>query len=173
MVGFSESQKVSAINKVFADSYKSPLSVVVVDNIERLIDWTPMGARFSNAVLQALLVLLGRRPPKGRRLLVIATTSVRPILTDLGLSEVFDSELRIAPITTLSALERVLKEVELFPTSEGRRSAMRMLESAGFGHDQETSRLQIGIKKLLSMVEMARQEPDSMAERLTSALMGL
>uniref|UniRef100_D8PQM9 Vesicular-fusion protein SEC18 n=1 Tax=Schizophyllum commune (strain H4-8 / FGSC 9210) TaxID=578458 RepID=D8PQM9_SCHCM len=173
MVGFSESQKVSAINKVFADSYKSPLSVVVVDNIERLIDWTPMGARFSNSVLQALLVLLGRRPPKGRRLLVIATTSVRPILTDLGLSEVFDSELRIAPISTLSALERVLKEVELFPSSEARRSAMRMLENAGFGHDQESSRLQIGIKKLLSMIEMARQEPDSIAERLTGALMGL
>ena len=37
MVGFSESQKVSAITKVFSDSYKSPLSVVVVDNIERLI----------------------------------------------------------------------------------------------------------------------------------------
>lgn len=39
MVGFSESQKVAAITKVFADSYKSPLSVVVVDNIERLIGW--------------------------------------------------------------------------------------------------------------------------------------
>lgn len=37
MVGFSESQKVSTITKVFSDSYKSPLSVVVVDNIERLI----------------------------------------------------------------------------------------------------------------------------------------
>ena len=37
MVGFSEAQKVSAITKVFSDSYKSPLSVVVVDNIERLI----------------------------------------------------------------------------------------------------------------------------------------
>lgn len=37
MVGFSESQKVTAITKIFADSYKSPLSVVVVDNIERLI----------------------------------------------------------------------------------------------------------------------------------------
>lgn len=37
MVGFSESQKVSAINKVFADSYKSPLSVIVVDNLERLL----------------------------------------------------------------------------------------------------------------------------------------
>ena len=37
MVGYSEAQKVSTITKVFSDSYKSPLSVVVVDNIERLI----------------------------------------------------------------------------------------------------------------------------------------
>ena len=37
MVGFSESQKVAAINKIFADSYKSPLSVIVVDALERLL----------------------------------------------------------------------------------------------------------------------------------------
>ena len=37
MVGFSEAQKVHAISKVFADSTKSPMSVVVVDNIERLL----------------------------------------------------------------------------------------------------------------------------------------
>lgn len=41
MVGFSEAQKVTAITKVFADSYKSPVSVVVVDNIERLIGAFP------------------------------------------------------------------------------------------------------------------------------------
>ena len=64
MVGFSEAQKVQAINKVFSDSYKSPLSVIVIDNFERLIDWVKIGSRFSNAVVQALMVLLGRRPPK-------------------------------------------------------------------------------------------------------------
>ena len=37
MVGFSEPQKIQAISKVFADSAKSPMSVVVVDNIERLL----------------------------------------------------------------------------------------------------------------------------------------
>jgi vesicle-fusing ATPase len=37
MVGFSEPQKVAAINKVFVDSYKSPLSVIVVDNLERML----------------------------------------------------------------------------------------------------------------------------------------
>ncbi|KAG5650118.1 hypothetical protein H0H81_000615 [Sphagnurus paluster] len=154
MVGFSESQKVAAITKVFADSYKSPLSVIVVDNIERLIDWTPMGARFSNAVLQTLLVLFGRRPPK------------RPILEDIGFSETFDSELRMPPITTLRALEFVLREVELFKTSEERKQAIKSLEDAGF-------KFQIGIKKLLSMIEMARQEPDNVVQRLVGALMGL
>lgn len=51
-----------------------------------------------------------------------------------------------------------------------------MLEDAGFASaagNEETGRLHIGIKKLLSMIEMARQEPDHTAERLTGALMGL
>ncbi|KAJ3572263.1 hypothetical protein NP233_g3205 [Leucocoprinus birnbaumii] len=176
MVGFSEPQKVQAITKVFSDSYKSPLSVVVVDNIERLIDWTPMGARFSNSVLQTLLVLIARRPPKGRRLLIIATSSLRPILTDLGLSETFDSEQRVPPITTIQSLDRVLREVELFPNDSQHQDAIRMLTEAGFGSQREgnmNSRMQIGIKRLLSIVEMARQEPDNVAERLLNALIGL
>ncbi|KAE9409810.1 AAA-domain-containing protein [Gymnopus androsaceus JB14] len=153
MVGFSESQKVTAINKVFADSYKSP--------------WTPIGPRFSNAVLQTLL---------GRRLLVIATSSLRSVLTEIGLSEVFDSELRVPPISNLVALEYVLREVELFSSSQERLEAIRMLEDAGFAStagNEDSGRLHIGIKKLLSMIEMARQEPDNMAQRLTGALMGL
>jgi vesicle-fusing ATPase len=80
MVGFSEPQKIAALNKIFMDSYKSPLSVVVVDSIERLLgksnvllntvilltfpDWNPIGPRFSNGVLQAMVVLFGKRPPK-------------------------------------------------------------------------------------------------------------
>ncbi|KAF8213952.1 vesicular-fusion protein SEC18 [Mycena galopus ATCC 62051] len=175
MVGMGELQKISAITKVFSDSYKSPLSVVVVDNIERLIDWSPMGARFSNPVLQALLVLIGKRPPKDRRLLVIATTSNRPILTDLGFAD-FNSVMRVPPITSLSALEYVINEVELFPVEEDRRDAVRMLRDAGFdkkSRDDPSSRLQIGIKKLLSIIEMARQEPEGVAERLVTALMEL
>ncbi|KAJ7223929.1 vesicular-fusion protein SEC18 [Mycena rebaudengoi] len=175
MVGMGENQKITAITKVFTDSYKSPLSVVVVDNLERLIDWSPMGARFSNPVLQALLVLIGRRPPKDRRLLVIATTSNRPILTDLGFVE-FDSVMRVPPISSLTALEYVVQEVQLFETKEDRREAMHMLRDAGFGkssRDEPTSKLQIGIKKLLSIIEMARQEPESVAQRLTTALMEL
>lgn len=37
MIGFSEPQKIAQLSKVFTDSYKSPLSVIVVDSIERLL----------------------------------------------------------------------------------------------------------------------------------------
>ena len=61
----------------FDDAYRSQLSCIVVDNIERLLDYTSVGPRFSNVVLQALLVLLKKEPPKGRKLLVLATSSRR------------------------------------------------------------------------------------------------
>lgn len=66
MVGYSESAKVSHISRVFMDAYKSPYSVVLVDCIERILDWVPIGPRFSNNVLQALLVLFKKPPPKVR-----------------------------------------------------------------------------------------------------------
>lgn len=71
-------------------------------------------------------------------------------------------------------MEHVLRELELFPSDQHRKEAIRMLEDAGFGgRDDLSPNLQIGIKKLLSIVEMARQDPDTIAERLTGALMDL
>jgi vesicle-fusing ATPase len=64
MVGFSEMQKVQQLDKTFRDAYKSALSIIVIDNIELLVDWVPIGPRFSNSVLVALKVLLAKQPPK-------------------------------------------------------------------------------------------------------------
>jgi len=174
MVGFSESQKIAAISKAFADSYKSPLSIVVVDNIERLLEWVPIGPRFSNAILQTLLVLIAKRPPKGKRLFVMVTTSLRPALTDLQMSDLFDTELYVPPISTLPAMQFAIKELELFTQPSDLQRAMTRLEQSGFGQGDEFERAKrsVGIKKLLSIVEMARQEPDNIPEQLVSSIMG-
>ena len=114
------------------------------------------------------------QPLQGRRLFIIATTSLRPILTDLGLSESFDAEVRVPPLTSLKSLERVLDEVELIPNPRERSKTMEMLRQAGFdSHDEMSGGLNIGIKKLLSIIEMARQEPEEVGERLVTSLMGL
>lgn len=40
----------AAILKAFQDAARSPLSVIVLDDLERLIDYSPIGPRFSNTV---------------------------------------------------------------------------------------------------------------------------
>ena len=75
----------------------------------------------------------------------------------------------------MESLDIVLREVELFPDEEERRRAVAQIAEAGFGQESGKygTRMDIGVKKLLSSVEMARQEPEFVAERLTSVLMGL
>ena len=83
LIGMGEMSKCSYIQKVFMDSYKSPLSMILIDDIERIIDYTPLGPRFSNMVLQTLLVLLKKAPPKNKRLFIVGTTSIAHLLEDL------------------------------------------------------------------------------------------
>jgi vesicle-fusing ATPase len=61
-VGYSDLGKINKIVKIFEDAYKSPLSMIVLDDIERLIEFIHIGPRFSNTVLQTILVLLKKRP---------------------------------------------------------------------------------------------------------------
>lgn len=77
MVGHTETAKCLSIRKIFDDAYRSQLSCILVDNIERLLDYGSIGPRYSNLTLQALLVLLKKQPPRGKKLLVVCTTSRR------------------------------------------------------------------------------------------------
>ena len=110
MIGYSDISKCQQIHKAFMDSYKSPLSVILLDDIERIIDYVPIGPRFSNTVLQTLLVLLKKVPPDdGRRLLVIGTTSVPHLLEDLGLVQAFSLTQSISLLDEPAQIEEVLR----------------------------------------------------------------
>lgn len=155
MIGMSEIQKVNAIHRVFQDSYKSPLSVIVMDDVERLLDYTPIGSRFSNTVLQAIAVLLKKQPPKGRRLLVLTTTTRRHVLEEMDLMDSFSSELYVENVRSLEEVNIVAKSVDLFKADNERRTAMATLAKSGL-----EGKLSMGIKRLLMTVEKARQDND-------------
>ncbi|KAJ2808043.1 transport between ER and Golgi ATPase protein [Coemansia guatemalensis] len=155
MIGFTDAQKIGAITKIFNDSYKSPLSLIVVDDIERLLEWVPIGARFSNSILQTLLVLIKKQPPRGRRLLLVGTTSERDVLAQMDLSAGFSSEIYIENICTLDALQKVVRHARLFDTQNDYDALFATLA------DYLAARsFSIGIKKLLLLIETARQDPD-------------
>ena len=155
MIGMNESQKVNALNKVFTDSNKSQLSCIVVDNIERIIDWVPIGPRFSNTVLQALMVLFQKKPPKGRRLLVLATSSERTIMSQLGLLNTFDSEIPVPEVADLKQLGQLVHELQLFKDESMLNSILRNLQELVGG-----SQVGVGVKRVLMIGEAAMQDDD-------------
>jgi vesicle-fusing ATPase len=143
MIGLQESTKCAMISKVFEDAYKSPLSIIILDDIERLLEYVNIGPRFSNVILQTLLVLIKRIPPKGRKLLVIGTSSEAHILDSMSLLAAFNVSLEVPKLKPGDA-KQVLEALNVFDTAD--------IDYAVKALDEE-----IPIKKLLMLVEMAAQ----------------
>jgi vesicle-fusing ATPase len=143
-IGWNEAAKCGRIQKYFEDAYKSPLSVIVVDEIERLLEYAPIGPRFSNATLQTLLVLLKRPPPKNRKLLIIGTTSLVQVLQDLEVIDSFSGVVSIPLISAGDEVRKVLASAPEFGAKE-QEAVARAFRSP------------LPIKKLLMVMDMARQ----------------
>jgi len=148
MVGFSESVKCHTIKKIFEDSYRSPLSIVIVDNIERLLDYSPIGHRYSNMVLQALLVLISKAPPKKCRLMILATSSNQEFLNQVGMVGLFTRVIHVPRINTIDQIVKVLEESDF--SREETEQISNLLHRSGFN-------FHIGIKQLLKLIENAKQ----------------
>lgn len=146
LVGMHEASRVQKINKIFEDAYKSPLSLVILDNIERLIEYVPIGPRFSNHVLQAILVLLTKPPPEDRKLMVIGTTANFRIFEDFDLKQAFNTIITVPRCTEGKHVASVFKELKLDVAPDELESIMRQCP------------LPLGIKQLLMVIELARQE---------------
>ncbi|KDR16531.1 Vesicle-fusing ATPase 1, partial [Zootermopsis nevadensis] len=152
MVGFTESAKCLQIRKVFDEAYRSQLSCILVDDIEGLLDYGPLdygplGPRYSNLMLQTLLDLLKREPPNGRKLLILCTSSSREMLEDLKILSAFTDVLHVPNLSQPDQVMAVLEESDVFTKKDLSALSQKIL-----GH-----RVFIGIKKLLALIDMARQ----------------
>jgi len=148
MVGYTESAKCLRIVKIFQDTYKSPLSVVVLDDIERLLNYVPIGHQFSNIILQTLLVCL-KKTQKDRRLLIIGTTSNYAILEEMQITQCFNATFTVPNIKAGEELSNVLSALKSFPDNIIQTISQSLKDTT------------IPIKKIILYNEMARQEEDS------------
>ncbi|RYG68116.1 ATP-binding protein, partial [archaeon] len=145
MIGLGESERCGKLLKVFSDAYRSPLSIIFIDDIERLIEYTPVGHRFSNPVLQTLLILLRKVPVAPNRLMVVATTAISHLLDDLQLTQAFSVTLHVTQLQTPQEYAKVLKEYSGMSTQEIASIAKAIHKP-------------IGVKQLLLVLEMATAE---------------
>lgn len=169
LVGLTVSHKISRMKKVFEDAYKSTRSVVVIDDIERLIEFVEIGMRFSNDLLQALLVLIKKKPPPGHHMLVVATTSSYEVLRKMGLVQEFTKVQHVNYVENATQLMTILNKLEgLKPevTAEIEKS----LSGTKVKHEHyDDVSICIGVKKISVLAEMAIQA-ENVAETFVDAL---
>lgn len=148
MLGTTSLGKVRVLHEAFEDAYKSSQSLLILDDVERMMEYVPLGRHFNNDVLQALLVLLRRGPPKdGRRLLVICTTSDPSFLRDVGVLPVFTVVERMPHVESEAHYAAVLAEAagDVMPAAEVAKAAAELAGQA------------MPVKRVMQVLEMARQ----------------
>ncbi|KAK0634869.1 vesicular-fusion protein sec18-like protein [Bombardia bombarda] len=152
MVGFrDEVARKDYIHKIFTDAYKSPLSMLILDNIERIIEWNPVGPRLSNIILQALVTLLETPPPKGHRLLILATTSQRSVMEQLDVAGAFDRQIAVPAVQDLRELGTVLSETGVFESPADINEVLNTVQSY-----TNSDSVGVGIKTILTTAESAK-----------------
>jgi vesicle-fusing ATPase len=103
-VGFSETMKINTIKKIFMDAYQSINSIIIIDDFERLIEFSEYGRRYSNNVLQTLLVLINQntKNTNKNKLFIIGTCKNIEIIKELELYDIFDANINIPNIDNVS-----------------------------------------------------------------------
>merc|ERR1712141_451861 len=97
--------------------------------------------------LQALLVLLKKNPPKGRRLLVICTTSRKDVLEQMEMLTTFTDVLHVSNLTRAEHFQQILTENDAFTPKE----IATLVPKLQYYH------ISIGVKKLLGLLDMIKQ----------------
>ena len=122
--------------------------MIILDSIERLLEYVAVGPRFSQPVLQTLLVLVNRIPPHpNRKLMVIGTSSRASLLESLEITQAFNVVQAVPALTHAKQVEAVLTAVKL-PAADG---------VVGINKIAKDCFLPIPIKQLLMVAEMSRQ----------------
>jgi vesicle-fusing ATPase len=150
-IGLSSMDICNKLHTLFTDSYKSKLSIIILDDIERIIGYTAVGPRFDVNVLQTLMVMI-RKPPTDPEcsLFVMATTSISHELEDLGLVNAFSVSQHISQLQQSDEICMVLEKI-----SASGGHAITKEEIADIGSAITSP---IGIKQLLETLEMAESE---------------
>lgn len=147
LAGYSEQAKIAAITQVFEDAHKSPLSLVILDDLERLLDYVCIGPRFSNALLQLLFGVLKKRPAKdGHRMLVLGTTSDMAFIKQSKLLKAFTVALMIPVLEESDHFKIMLQSFPGYTTAVVEELCKRL------------SGCKVGVRTLLEAAEMASQQ---------------
>ncbi|GAO16675.1 hypothetical protein UVI_02012950 [Ustilaginoidea virens] len=151
LVGYRDDfAKKDYVHKAFADAYKSPASILILDDFERLIGWNPIGPRFSNVMLEALTTLIVSKPPRNHRLLIFVTTSKASVLKMLEIDGDFAKKVAVPAVSSVRELATILQESRVFNSGDINQVINMVQQRTG------SSSIGVGIKTIQDCIFEAK-----------------
>lgn len=104
------------------------------------------------------------------------------MLAEMDAMDAFSTTVSVPALTSLAQISALLDSVALFPPSSGegaqgasaeKERVMRALEQAGVEDAAREGRWAVGVKRLLGICEMCRQDGDRAGDKLVAELVGL
>jgi vesicle-fusing ATPase len=74
-IGMVDHNAASHLKEYFEEVYKSESSLIILDNIEDIICYSPIGPRYNNDTLRSLGVMVTKKPPNRRKIFIVATSA--------------------------------------------------------------------------------------------------
>ena len=176
--GASEGARLHALQTMAEDAAASDTAAIVLDDIERLLghvllshhpaaggmqETVEAAGAMSPAMLEALLALLRRPPPRGRSLVIIGTTAHYPLIARTSLLHAFDARVELPPLEHPAGVYELLRLAGATPA----RAAAAEVEAAApdMVLDEMAEAVPVGatIKQVLRALELSRM-PEEEAE---------
>ena len=149
----------ASINKIFTNAYKSNQSIIILDDIERLIGYT-LGPRFSNAILQGLLTCIRRfnTADQSRKVFVIATCTHK-VSRELSLDKQFDFVRDMPAVRYKKEFKQILIETNL--DKKCNPSLEQIVDSYPINSSISNG---VGISDLLRVLELAKNDQNQITK---------
>ena len=163
-INMTEQQKIKELCNCFEDAYRSPLSIIILDTIERLLDYVELNSKFSAQLLSNIRAYCTKRPLNiNHRLLLIATTNNVSCCKQLGLFKLFNYKYQVpllndASMTTL--LKKLLQNIAPIKTTNDNNFESVVIDDEFITKIiqklNQTTKSLISVKDVISIVQDAK-----------------
>lgn len=176
----TEPGQVEYISQIFEAAHQVPRAVIILDGLESIIQYIPIGFRFSSSIMQAITAHMSDSSSNGNKIIVIATTADKQAMETIGFTNSFDEIYEIPSLTPEQAFNVLseyanLDKVDYFAASvradivQVDYDQFRTYKALKEKHDNGGI---LTIKKLMLMYEKAKEKAkENSPLKITDVLM--
>ncbi len=83
----NSTNKENAINEIINNGMRSDTFLLILDSVEKLIEYSPLGVYYNNKVLQIIYTILSKIIDPSKKMVIILTSSKPELMNSLGINK--------------------------------------------------------------------------------------